>query len=338
MAQFKMVNITIDMFDNRKIKHLRKLPEGNSIVLIWVMLLTMAGRCDAGGMIFLTKNIFYTSKMLADELGFDESTIDLALKAFEQLEMITTENDALQIVGWEEYQDDKTRGDSYMGKKEYNRLAQQRSRERKKLSGNVNDTDLTCQEDVNDMSMTCQNECLTKEREENKEERSKEENREDKEIYNINNSNLEKKEKISPYGDKKERKAEGKNIPPSLEEVQEYCKKQGYTATQPENFMAYYGSNGWKVGKNKMVSWTQALTGWEIRERQKRGMPKLSQAREKPPQNEPLVEYPIGSGNMMPRSRAERLIRSFELVKYPPSSGNYMPPWRAEELRAKEKK
>lgn len=53
---------------------------------------------------------------------------------------------------------------------------------------------------------------------------------------------------------------------------------------------------------------------------------------------EPLVEYPIGSGNMMPRSKAEKMIYTYELVEYPPDSGNYMPPWRAQELRAKERK
>ena len=55
------------MFDNRKIRHLRKLPEGNSIVLIWVMLLAMAGKCNDHGKIYLTENIPYTPKMLADE-------------------------------------------------------------------------------------------------------------------------------------------------------------------------------------------------------------------------------------------------------------------------------
>lgn len=98
------VKITTDMFDNRKIKHLRKLPDGNSIVLIWVMLLTMAGRCNAGGMIFLTENIPYTSKMLADELGFELSTIQLALEALESLNMISRNEDMLFISGWEEHQ------------------------------------------------------------------------------------------------------------------------------------------------------------------------------------------------------------------------------------------
>lgn len=104
MAEVKWVKLTTDMFDNRKIKHIRRLPEGNNIVLIWVMLLTMAGRCNSGGMIFLTENIPYTPKMLADELDFEENTVVLALKALEQLDMIVTENGFFAIAGWEEYQ------------------------------------------------------------------------------------------------------------------------------------------------------------------------------------------------------------------------------------------
>lgn len=104
MAEVKWVKLTTDMFDNRKVKHLRRLPEGNNIVLIWVMLLTMAGRCNSGGMIFLTENIPYTPKMLADELDFEENTVILALKVLEQLDMIVTDNGFFTIAGWEEYQ------------------------------------------------------------------------------------------------------------------------------------------------------------------------------------------------------------------------------------------
>ena len=104
MADVKWIKITTDMFDNRKIKHLRKLPEGNSIVLIWVMLLTMAGRCNANGMIYLTENIPYTTKMLADELGFEENLVKLALEALEQFEMIVTDSNYLFVSGWQEHQ------------------------------------------------------------------------------------------------------------------------------------------------------------------------------------------------------------------------------------------
>ena len=129
MAEVKWVKLTTDMFDNRKIKHLRRLPEGNNIVLIWVMLLTMAGRCNSGGMIFLTENIPYTPKMLADELDFEENTVLLALDALEKLDMIVTENGVFTIAGWEEYQNiegmEKIR--------EQNRLRKQKQRENQKL-------------------------------------------------------------------------------------------------------------------------------------------------------------------------------------------------------------
>ena len=126
MAEVKWVKITTDMFDNRKIKHLRRLPDGNNIVLIWVMLLTMAGRCNAGGRIFLTEDIPYTPKMLADELDFEENTVSLALEALERLNMIVQEGGELSIANWEEYQNiegmDKIR--------EQNRARKQRQRQK----------------------------------------------------------------------------------------------------------------------------------------------------------------------------------------------------------------
>ena len=104
MADVKWIKITTDMFDNKKIKYIRKMPEGNNIVLIWVMLLTMAGNCNANGMIFLTENIPYTTKMLADELGFEENIIIMAVNILEKLNMVLTDDDVLRIPGWEEHQ------------------------------------------------------------------------------------------------------------------------------------------------------------------------------------------------------------------------------------------
>ena len=131
MNGVRWIKLTTDMFDNRKIKHLRRLPDGNNIVLIWVMLLTMAGRCNANGMVFLTENIPYTPKMLADELDFEENTVQLALNALEQLNMIVTDSGFFSIAGWDEYQNiegmEKIR--------EQNRLRKAAQRERQKELG-----------------------------------------------------------------------------------------------------------------------------------------------------------------------------------------------------------
>jgi predicted phage replisome organizer len=136
MAEVKWVKLTVDMFDNRKIKYIRKLPEGNNIVLIWVMLLTMAGRCNAGGMIFLTENVPYTPKMLADELDFEENTVILALQALENLNMIVADNGFFAIAGWDKYQNI----DGMEKIKEQNRKRQAKFKKKKKLLiGNVTD-------------------------------------------------------------------------------------------------------------------------------------------------------------------------------------------------------
>ena len=105
MGEVKWIKITTDMFDNRKIKAIRKLPEGNNIILIWVMLLSLAGRCNASGIIFLTANIPYTNKMLSDELDFEESVICIALDTLEKFGMITRdENLLISVNNWAEYQ------------------------------------------------------------------------------------------------------------------------------------------------------------------------------------------------------------------------------------------
>ena len=141
MADVKWIKITTDMFDNRKIKHLRKLPDGNNCVLIWVMLLTMAGRCNANGMIFLTETFPYSTKMLADELDFEENTVKMALATFELMGMIEKVGDFITIKGCNEYQN----VDRLTEIREYNRLAQQKSRAKKKLLANVNDMSMTSQ-------------------------------------------------------------------------------------------------------------------------------------------------------------------------------------------------
>ena len=131
MADVKWVKITTDMFDNRKIKHIRKLPEGNNIILIWVMLLSLAGKCNASGMIFLTENIPYTEKMLGDELGFEESVIKVALTALESFGMICRDGDQLFISNWEEYQN--VDGMDKIREQTRKRVANYRSRKKQEL-------------------------------------------------------------------------------------------------------------------------------------------------------------------------------------------------------------
>ena len=68
---------------------------------------------------------------------------------------------------------------------------------------------------------------------------------------------------VNKEGGKKER-----FIPPTVDEVEAYCKKLGY-GMDAEHFVAYYTANGWKVGKNPMKSWQSAVVNWEKNDKER---------------------------------------------------------------------
>lgn len=78
-------------------------------------------------------------------------------------------------------------------------------------------------------------------------------NKNDNNVNNTNNDNKESKGKTSRF------------TPPTLQEVEDYIKEKGYSV-DAEAFIAFYDSNGWLVGKNKMKSWKSAVTTWAKRE------------------------------------------------------------------------
>lgn len=51
-------------------------------------------------------------------------------------------------------------------------------------------------------------------------------------------------------------------VPPTIEEVREYCKERGNNV-DAERFVDFYESKGWMVGKNKMKSWKACVRTWE---------------------------------------------------------------------------
>lgn len=56
-------------------------------------------------------------------------------------------------------------------------------------------------------------------------------------------------------------------VPPTLDEVKDYIWEKGYHF-DAESFLAFYESNGWKVGRNPMKSWKAACATWEGRRKE----------------------------------------------------------------------
>ena len=53
--------------------------------------------------------------------------------------------------------------------------------------------------------------------------------------------------------------------PPTVEEVEAHLRAKGIGNVSAEAFVAFYESNGWKVGKNPMKNWKAAVTTWRKR-------------------------------------------------------------------------
>ena len=61
-------------------------------------------------------------------------------------------------------------------------------------------------------------------------------------------------------------------VKPTLEEVRDYCNER-HNIVNPEHFMDYYESNGWRVGKNPMKDWKATMRSWESREKKETRVP-----------------------------------------------------------------
>jgi predicted phage replisome organizer len=134
MSEIKWIKITTDIFDDEKIKLIEKLPEGDTMLVIWLKLLTLAGKRNDTGLIYLTRDIPFTSDMLSDVMQRDPKIVSLALNTFKSFGMIEIFDNFIQIINWEKHQNIEG-----MNKiKELNRLRQQRFREtKKKINSNV---------------------------------------------------------------------------------------------------------------------------------------------------------------------------------------------------------
>jgi hypothetical protein len=71
-----------------------------------------------------------------------------------------------------------------------------------------------------------------------------------------NNTTKEQEEQIESTGTAK------RFTPPTLDDISAYCRERG-NDVDPERFLDYYTSNGWRVGKNPMKDWKAAVRTWE---------------------------------------------------------------------------
>lgn len=104
MGDVNWIKITTNMFEDEKIDYIESMPEADTILMIWVRLLTMAGKCNMGGYVLLTEKIPYTDEMLAHKFKRQLNTVKFALQTFVKLDMIAFDEAGIRIANWNKHQ------------------------------------------------------------------------------------------------------------------------------------------------------------------------------------------------------------------------------------------
>lgn len=161
MAKVKWIKIVIDIFDDEKMLLIESMPDSDSLMVVWFKLLCLAGKINNGGVLLLNDRIAYTEEMLATIFRRDVSTIRLALKTFEELEMIVLVNKTITIPNWGKHQslDRLERARKYQ--REY--MREKRAKQNELASGKsekeVNKNSKTKKKDKAGGKTTCEVDC-----------------------------------------------------------------------------------------------------------------------------------------------------------------------------------
>lgn len=105
MAEVKWIKLACSLGSDAKMREVRRQKNGDSMALLWVLLLCRAGEVNDGGRVYIAPGVPYTTRSLANDLGFPERIVSEALKLFARLGMIeTTNGGGVQVVNWEKHQ------------------------------------------------------------------------------------------------------------------------------------------------------------------------------------------------------------------------------------------
>lgn len=128
MAEINWIKLRVDMFDDDKIKIIQSMPEGDAILVVWIRILALAGKCNAKGLVLIEDEFPYSDEMLATIFNKPLATVRLALTTFEKFHMIERTEKGIYITNFEANQN----SEGMERIREQNRIRQQRQREKKR--------------------------------------------------------------------------------------------------------------------------------------------------------------------------------------------------------------
>ena len=84
MAEMQWIKLRIDMFDDEKIKIIQSMPDGDALLVVWIRLIALAGKCNANGLVLVEDEFPYTADMLSVRFSTPLQAGKCALRTMEQ--------------------------------------------------------------------------------------------------------------------------------------------------------------------------------------------------------------------------------------------------------------
>ena len=217
-----------DFFDEKYIKALRRLPQGDSLVIVYLKMQLKSLKTE--GIIKYEQILPDAISELAMLLDEDENVVRLAIGALIKFGIVERwENETFYMVAMQQLIGSETAGAARVRK----HRALKNGGDKKALPPSEEGKALQCNAPVTECNTEIEIE---------------------KEIEIETDIEIER--------EKKKSKTASRFTPPTLDEIIDYCNER-QNGVDPERFFDYYTSNGWKVGKNSMKDWRAAVRTWE---------------------------------------------------------------------------
>lgn len=232
----KWLKLMNNMFEDDKIEYIESLPDGDTILIIWVKILCLASKCNEGGELMITDELPYTTSLLANKFKKSSVQVEYALSIMTKLGMLEVIDNIIRVSNWAKYQNI----DELAKIREQTRKRVAHYRERQKqlecnATSNVTET-LNC----NDFALNSISN-----------------------IYNLNSNILDINNNTKDNNINNKNKKNNRVICPTLEQVKEYASQRG-RLDLAESFFDYYSTGDWKDSKgNKVKNWKQKFITWE---------------------------------------------------------------------------
>lgn len=275
------IKLATGIFDDPKIKTIRKGKNGAETVLLFVQLLTLAGQENNGGVFTWTDGSPYTSEDFSAVTGYDSAFIEEAFAKFRKLGMIAFEDETVCILNWSKHQSE----DKLSAERSKSAERQKKYRENHKMRASADafsvDKDGSLHadlHDIDDVPVICsghnenrnslRNSNVTHNVTHNVTERNTLRTERDKDLDKDNNIYIQRESPdLREYG------------APSLEDVKKEHKAKKYTFNA-DVFFNKMSAVGWCVGGQPVHDYKALMRVWQERENEHKGKIRESPGKE----------------------------------------------------------